>query len=165
MNPSWHDWQILRLTRELLYQGITPHKLALTLALGVMLGVTPVLGSTTLLCAAAAVVFRINLPLIQVVNYLVYPLQLVLLIPFIDAGQWLFRAAPLPLSAREIAALVRTHPWHSFVLLWDYTLHGLAAWAILGGIAAAIIYLVMRPILARLLASRFAGVKRNPTES
>jgi hypothetical protein len=34
---------------ELLRQGMSPEKIALTIALGIMLGVTPVLGSTTLL--------------------------------------------------------------------------------------------------------------------
>jgi uncharacterized protein (DUF2062 family) len=41
----------------LLTQGITPEKIALSLALGIVLGVFPVLGSTTVLCAAAALLF------------------------------------------------------------------------------------------------------------
>lgn len=65
----------------LLSQGITPEKIALSLAIGIVLGVFPVLGSTTLLCAAAAMVFRLNLPAIQLVNYIVYPLQLALFVP------------------------------------------------------------------------------------
>src|SRR5487761_2313685 len=105
------DHKLVRLILELLSQGITPHKIALTVALGVVLGVTPVLGSTTLLCTAAALVFGINLPLIQVVNYLVYPLQLLLLIPFIQAGQWLFRQPSLPFSLAQRTALFRMNFW------------------------------------------------------
>src|SRR5487761_117909 len=130
------DHKLVRLILELLSQGITPHKIALTIALGVVLGVTPVLGSTTILCAAAAVVFGINLPLIQVVNYVVYPLQLLLLIPFIQAGQWLFRQPPLPFSFAQLTALLRLRFWQTLAMLWEYTLHGLIAWLILGGIAA-----------------------------
>src|SRR5580698_6163140 len=40
---------------DLLKQGVTPEKIALTVALGVSLGVTPVIGSTTMLCTLAAV--------------------------------------------------------------------------------------------------------------
>jgi hypothetical protein len=38
---------------DLLTQGISPEKIALSLAFGIVLGVFPVLGSTTLLCALA----------------------------------------------------------------------------------------------------------------
>ncbi len=153
------DHKLACLILELLSQGITPHKIALTVALGVVLGVTPVLGSTTLLCAAAALVFGINLPLIQVVNYLVYPLQLLLLIPFIQAGQWLFRQPPLPFSFAQLTALLRLRFWQTLAMLWEYTLHGLIAWLILGGIAALIIYIVSRPILGYLIVRKTASEK------
>ena len=153
------DHKLVRLILELLSQGITPHKIALTVALGVVLGVTPVLGSTTLLCAAAALAFGINLPLIQVVNYLVYPLQLLLLIPFIQAGQWLFRQPPLPFSLAQLTALFRVSFWHTLGMLWEYTLHGLVAWSILGGTAALMIYLISRPILGYMIARKAAAEK------
>ena len=74
-----------------LRQGITPEKIALTIALGgLVLSLFPILGSTTLLCGLAAVVLRLNQPIIQTVNLLAYPLQLALLIPFYRAGERLF---------------------------------------------------------------------------
>ena len=85
---------LLARLRELASQvsgpGITPEKIALSVALGITLGVTPVLGSTSILCFLAAVVFRLNAPAIQLVNYFVYPLQFALLIPFIGIvrGRW-----------------------------------------------------------------------------
>jgi len=153
------DHKLVRLILELLSQGITPHKIALTVALGVVLGVTPVLGSTTLLCTAAALVFGINLPLIQVVNYLVYPLQLLLLIPLIQAGQWLFRQPPLPFSFAQLAALLRLRFWQTLAMLWEYTLHGLIAWLILGGMSVFIIYMMLRPILGYLIVRKTASEK------
>lgn len=141
------DSKLVRLVVELLSQGITPRKIALTIALGVVLGVTPVLGSTTFLCAVAAVALGLNLPLIQLINYLMYPLQFVLLLPFIQAGQWLFREPPLPLSFIQIAQMARANLWHTIASLWDYTLHGLVAWLILGTAAALLIHLALLPIL------------------
>jgi len=154
------DHKLARLILELLSQGITAHKIALTVALGVVLGVTPVLGSTTLLCAAAALAFGINLPLIQVVNYVVYPLQLLLLIPFIQAGQWLFRQPPLPFSLAQLIALFRVSFWHTLGMLWEYTLHGLIAWLILGGMTGFIIYITSRPILGYLIVRKTAAEKQ-----
>ncbi|MDP9162111.1 MAG: DUF2062 domain-containing protein, partial [Acidobacteriota bacterium] len=86
---------------SLLKQGITPEKIALSLAIGIVLGIFPALGLTTLLCAAAAVVFKLNLPSIQLVNWFVYPLQLILILPFMRAGALLFRARPLHLSLAQ----------------------------------------------------------------
>ncbi|MGH8282688.1 MAG: DUF2062 domain-containing protein [Gammaproteobacteria bacterium] len=148
------DSKLVRLVVELLSQGITPRKIALTIALGVVLGVTPVLGSTTFLCAVAAVALGLNLPLIQLINYLMYPLQFVLLLPFIQAGQWLFREPPLPLSFTQIAQMARANLWHTIASLWDYTLHGLVAWLILGTAAALLIYLVLLPILKHFVPAR-----------
>ena len=82
--------RLVRPVIELLRQGVTPEKIALSIVFGVTLGVFPVLGSTTALCATAALAFRLNLPAIQLVNYFVYPLQIALLIPFFRLGEKLF---------------------------------------------------------------------------
>jgi uncharacterized protein (DUF2062 family) len=114
----------------LLKQGVTPEKLSLSVAFGLTLAVIPVLGSTTVLCALAAVVWKLNMPAIQLVNYLAYPLQLLLLIPFLKAGQVLFREPPLPYSLGQIGELVKSHPWHAISILWTATWQGVVVWAI-----------------------------------
>ncbi|MGA9855408.1 MAG: DUF2062 domain-containing protein [Gammaproteobacteria bacterium] len=155
------DHKLVRLILELLSQGITSHKVALCIALGAMLGVTPLIGTSTLMCAVVALAFGINLPLIQLVNYLVYPLQLLLLIPFIRAGQWLFRQPPLPFSLAQLTGLFRESFWLTLSRLWEYVLHGLVAWSILGGIGACIIYLVARPILGYVILKKAALDKQH----
>ena len=132
---------------DLLRQGITPEKLALTIALGVVLGVTPVLGSTTILCAAAALALRLNLPAIQLVNGLTYPLQIAMIVPFLKAGAWVFGDQATKLSIGELLTLVRTDLWRTVASLWTATLHALAVWFIGGAIATAILYLILLPIL------------------
>src|SRR5271169_2441589 len=69
-----------------LRQGISPRRLALTLALGFAVGCIPVLGIPTVICAALALALRLNLPAIQAANYLVMPLQLALIVPFVRLG-------------------------------------------------------------------------------
>lgn len=61
--------------------GLPPETIALSVAVGLVLGVFPVFGCPTLLCAAAAFVLRLNLPALQLINQLSSPLQLALLIP------------------------------------------------------------------------------------
>lgn len=153
------ELKLSRLIIALLSEGMTPHKIALTLALGLMLGATPVLGTTTILCTAAAVVLRLNLPLIQAVNFLAYPLQLLLLIPFMQAGQWLFRQAPLPFTREQLLVLLHAGFRHALEQLWLYSLHGVVAWLLLGGAGALLVYVILRPILGYTLNQRRAAHK------
>jgi uncharacterized protein (DUF2062 family) len=143
--------RLTRLVLDLLRQGITPHKLALAIVLGVLLGITPVLGTTIASCTLAALVLGLNLPLIQLANNLVYPLQLLLLIPFVQAGQRLFREPPLPLSFTQIAAMLQADLWGTIVALWSYTLHGLAAWALVCLVAGPLMYAACYFPLKRLI--------------
>jgi len=118
-----------------------------------MLGVTPVLGSTTLLCAAAAAVLRLNLAAIQMVNALAYPLQLALLIPFLKLGDRWFGAGEFNLPLAELVTMIESDPLGAISHLWTATLRGLAAWMIVAGAAAVPVYLGLRALALR-LASR-----------
>jgi uncharacterized protein (DUF2062 family) len=79
-------WQVIL---KALQQGMTSRGMALTLAMGVVLSIFPVYGITTLLCLLVAILFRLNIIVIQAVNYLMTPVQLILLIPFLKSGSWL----------------------------------------------------------------------------
>ena len=114
------------------------------------MGVTPVLGSTMLLCTLAAIVFRLNLPAIQLVNVVVYPLQFILLIPFYRLGAWMFRADASTISLGGVAALIREGVWHAIRTLWVVTMHALLAWLGLGMVALAILYAVLVPLVRQL---------------
>jgi len=135
---------------EFLRQGLTPRRLAFTIALGITLGVTPVLGSTALLCTIAAFAFRLNLAAIQLVNWLVYPLQIALLIPLLRIGAWMFRTQPTELSVVHIFSLIRTNIIQAITTLWTVTIHAVAAWLLLGSIATLLLYLLLVPVLCRM---------------
>lgn len=136
----------------LLRQGLTPEKVALTIALGITLGVTPVLGSTALLCTLAALALRLNLPAIQLVNLVVYPLQLALLVPFLRAGAWLFHRPLAEIALARIFELIRTDIFRAVATLWVATLHALVAWFALGSATTALLYLLLVPVLKGLRA-------------
>jgi hypothetical protein len=137
----------------LLTQGITPEKIALSLAFGIVLGIFPVLGSTTILCAVAALIFQLNLPAIQLVNYLIYPLQLFMLVPFIRMGEKLFRVAPLPLSLTQILAMVRADLPHAISRLWLAEVHAILAWLLSGPPAIFLLYIVLSRALRQVASS------------
>ena len=132
---------------DLLRQGVTPEKIAAAIACGIVLGVFPVLGSTTILCALAAAGLGLNLPLIQLVNAVVYPLQLVLLIPLMQWGQALFRQPALPLTMERLYLMIRAGAWNTITTLGAATGRAIVVWTLASCLAAPLIYLAALPLL------------------
>ena len=135
---------------DLLKQGISPEKIALTVALGAFIGVIPMLGTTTILCTLAALWLRLNIPAIQLVNGIVYPLQLILLIPFYRLGAWLFGTDASSISLTGVKNLIQAGILHSIETLWVVTMHALVAWIALGTIGSLIIYAAVLPLTRRM---------------
>jgi uncharacterized protein (DUF2062 family) len=139
----------------LLGQGLSPEKIALTLAFGLCIAVFPVIGMTTILCTAAALSLGLNIPLIQTVNVLSAPLQIAFIVPFIRLGEALSGRPPLRMPLAKIVTAVTTQPLFAISTLWETTLWAVLAWCLAAPVAGLVIFLVLRPIL-RAAAARIA---------
>ena len=151
---SWWQRRVVAPVVAQLKQGITPEKIALTLALGGVIGIFPILGATTLLCGVVGIWLRLNQPIIQLVNYLVYPAQIVLLIPFYRAGEKLFGAEPVPIV--DVPGLIARFGEDPLQFLVDYGLvglYGIAVWCLVAPPLVALAYRLLRPTLAALARS------------
>jgi uncharacterized protein (DUF2062 family) len=129
------------------------------MAWGIVLGVFPVLGSTTILCGLAAIIFRLNLPAIQLVNYMVYPLQLLLLIPFFHLGGLLFQVEPLSLPAQELITLLRSDLWGTIQAFWNTTLHAIVAWFLVSLPTFLILHFIFIRLIKTLSFANVGGKK------
>jgi len=144
-----------------LRQGITPQKIALTIAIGLCLGLFPILGSTTLLCFLAGLILKLNQPIIQLVNYVVYPLQVAGIYFFIRIGEWLTRTPPLQFSIAGLIQQFRAAPLHFFQEFGMTALRGVFAWSLMAPVAGAAIYFALLPVLRRMARMRSAGADAN----
>jgi uncharacterized protein (DUF2062 family) len=152
--PLHHNWAYRRLALPilaLLRMGATPQKLAWSIAVGLLIGISPILGATTVLCLAAAFLFRLNVAASQLGNHIVYPLELILVVPFIRIASRVFHTAPMPLSANDLFHAAREHPIALSRQLWLWEWHAFMLWAILAAITVPLIALSLTPVLARLL--------------
>ncbi len=150
-----HGWAYRRIALPvlaLLRRGASPQKLAWSLAAGILIGINPLIGSTTILCLALAFVFRLNIVASQITNHLAYPLQIILVIPFIRLGSRVFHTPPMPLSPHELFHAARSTPFALAHQLWLWESHALILWAILAVVLIPIIALMLTPLLARLLS-------------
>ena len=125
--------------------------------LSLVFGTFPVIGTTTALCAAIAVAFRLNQVAIQAANYAVYPLQIVLLIPFMRLGERVTGAEHLPLTSSAIVAAFMSGFSHAFRTLSIALAHAALGWALCAIPAALALYAFMRPVMARVAARLAAG--------
>jgi uncharacterized protein (DUF2062 family) len=140
-----------------LRQGVSPRRLALTLALGLAVGCIPVVGIPTALCAALAIALRLNLPAIQAANYVAMPLQLVLIVPFVRLGGWLFASGHDP--APRASALLHASPLNLLEQLGGMAGHAMLAWLLIAVPAVVLLTAALTLLLRRVpaLAAAEAG--------
>ncbi|HEY1109307.1 MAG TPA: DUF2062 domain-containing protein [Opitutaceae bacterium] len=151
--PRRSFWQ--RRVREpllaLLSQGLTPDKLALTLGIGSVCSLFPFLGFTSLLNLLVGLWLKLNQPLLQTLNQLLGPLQLVLIVVYVRAGEWIWRAEE---SRFTVTAMVRTFREASaleFLSRFGWAgIHAATAWALTAPAVLAAGYFLSRPLLRRL---------------
>ena len=134
----------------LLRQGVSPRELALCVALGTTIGLIPVLGVSTLLCALAALVLKLNMPAIQLVNYLLAPLQLILIIPLLRLGERLAGAPRFPVTLESATALFSESVIQAIRVLATAIAHATLAWLVLAPLLIVGLYRGLEPVFRRL---------------
>lgn len=131
--------------------GITPQKLAITVALGMVIGILPLVGPITLLCTVVAMRFKLNLPALLLICYLMGPLHLVLYIPFIQLGLAVFDLTSFQLSMDEVLKMFKEDWLLALETIWLANLAGVLMWLVLAAPLTLVCYLLSLPILKKLL--------------
>jgi uncharacterized protein (DUF2062 family) len=144
-----------------LKQGMTPRGLALAVAIGLVLGTFPVIGATTLLCIAASLVLRLNLPAMQSVNWVASPLQLILLIPFFNLGGVLFGGGHVAVSLGDLIGMMNTDLLGTIREFLFVTLRAVCAWILVAPLATGLIYILLLPLFTR-LQEEFVRLRLEP---
>ena len=136
---------------NMLRQGMSPERLSISIALGAGIGIIPVLESSTLICAGMAIMLRLNLPSIQLSNYLVYPLQISLLIPFMGLGALIFQVDSPPFSVQELTELLQNNFWVTLISFSESILYAVVAWLLVCTPLFLVMYAAIVPVLRKLV--------------
>src|ERR1700722_7604181 len=147
--------RILHPLLRLLRGGVTPRRLAWSLALGIVVGINPSVGLTTLIVVMLAWTLGLNQIASQIGVHAVAPLHLLLFVPFIELGVHLFHTRRLPLSRQQIEHLSH-HPWRLVHAIWQWEWHALIVWGVVAAVAMPLISWYIRRALVMLL-------RRHPT--
>jgi hypothetical protein len=125
-----HSWIYRRAVLPilaLLRMGASPRTLAWSIAAGLLIGINPIIGTTTVLCLAIAFPFRLNVVAAQIANH------------------------AMSLSASAFLHAARTTPLALTRQLWLWEWHALLLWIAISAVAAPLIALALTPLLRRLL--------------
>lgn len=146
---NWIYRKILAPLLALLRQGVSPSRLALCVSIGIVVGNIPILGVSTILCSLIALLFRLNLPAIQIVQAAMAPSQILLIIPFVRLGEWIMRDPPQPLSIEAGMQLLARGVWQAVQTLWSAIVHAGIAWILVAPCAVFLLYKVLTPVFER----------------
>ena len=152
--PSFWQRRIVAPLLAQLTQGVTPDRLALTIAIGTACSLLPFLGFTTLLNLGVGLWLRLNQPVLQTVNYLLGAGQLALILVYVRLGEIIWRAPHVPLSIGQLTAAFRADPGGFFGrFAWTGVYAG-TAWLLSVPLIIAVLYFSLRPAMRRLAAMR-----------
>jgi uncharacterized protein (DUF2062 family) len=155
----WQRWLVDPIVRQLT-QGVTPRKIALSLAIGSALALFPILGTTTTLCFLAGILLGLNQPIIQGVNALCTFVYFPLIVVFVRFGDTLTGAPPSRLNIPLMISLFTHHPGDFFREFGVTALHAILGWVVVAPLWVAMIYFLALPPLraaAQRISSRTDG--------
>jgi len=124
-------------------------KVSLTLALGISIGIIPVLGVSTVLLTILALTFRLNIPAIQLVNYGIAVVKYALFVPFLKLGQVIFFRGDSGIEFKNILSQYHEDFLGTFKTLWHLNLGGFIVWAIIALPLGIFIYHKSQPYLKK----------------
>lgn len=135
----------------LLTQGVTPDRLAATLAVGSVCSLFPFLGATSALNLGVGLWLRMNQPVLQGLNQLLGPVQVAMILVYVRIGERIWRAPEADrFSLGEMMRAFGELPFTGFLQRFGQAgVHAFTAWALTAPLLLAAIYLPLRPIFRR----------------
>lgn len=135
----------------LLTQGVTPDRLAATLAVGSVCSLFPFLGATSALNLGVGLWLRMNQPVLQGLNQLLGPVQVAMILVYVRIGERIWRAPEADrFSLGEMMRAFGELPFTGFLQRFGQAgVHAFTAWALTAPLFLAAIYLPLRPIFRR----------------
>jgi uncharacterized protein (DUF2062 family) len=115
-------------TATLLKQGLTPKELSQSVIVSGLVSTIPILGVSTFLITTISFKQKLNLPIMLALSYLLWPVQILLIIPFIRVGEFIFSIPPNPHSIEEIISSFQNSFFQALSQLSFELLCGLGGW-------------------------------------
>ncbi len=123
-------------------QGLTPKELIQSIVVSGLIAVIPVLGVSTFMITTVSLKSKLNLPVMIALSYLMWPVQILMIIPFIRVGEFVFSVSPNHHSVEEIISSFQNSFFETLSHLSFELLCGLGGWFLTAVPISLGIYLV-----------------------
>eukprot|EP01130_Rhizamoeba_saxonica_P016369 TRINITY_DN7558_c0_g1_i1.p1 TRINITY_DN7558_c0_g1~~TRINITY_DN7558_c0_g1_i1.p1 ORF type:complete len:193 (-),score=10.75 TRINITY_DN7558_c0_g1_i1:95-673(-) len=131
-------------------QGLTPETLTISFSFGIVGGLFPIPGVTTIVCQIFVMLFTLNLPACQIVNVLLTPVQLMMMVPFIQLGNYAFGVDE---DIGKVVSLFQESITGALSVAGMSIVRAVLVWALLAPFAIGGLRLLLLPVV-RLLVSK-----------
>ena len=135
--------EIIEKAKRTLSKGLDKKKVVYSIAIGLSGGIFPVLGTTTVLCIGLTFLFRANHAIVQLINWAVYPLQIIFYIPLIKLGTVIFSGPDFELSFLQVKEAFQSGFFNGIEIIGMAHLYGILAWIIVSIPLAIISYFLL----------------------
>jgi len=142
--------KIKNVIKQQLAQGVSVEKLSQSLTCGVLIGCFPLIGFTTGLAALFGFMFKLNHVVVQTANYLMYPIQILLIPVYIKLSGLIIDIHDLPIRPDLIVKSFVENPIYFMQQYGFVTLIALGIWFVASFILYFILQKVFQPIITKL---------------
>jgi uncharacterized protein (DUF2062 family) len=130
-------------------EGLSAEKLAFSITIGLIAGIFPVLGATTLLSLLFTMLFRQNLMVVQSVQWVMALAQILLIIPFMQFGAYILSAQALHINMDQINLAFQPGFFAGLKTVGIFHLYAILTWTILSVPAGAISYFALKAVFQK----------------
>jgi uncharacterized protein (DUF2062 family) len=115
-------------TTALLKQGLTPKELSQSIIVSGLISTIPILGVSTFMITTVSLKRKLNFPVMISLSYLMWPIQIFLIIPFIRVGEFIFSVPRNHHTVEEIISSFQSSFFQTLSQLSLALLCGLGGW-------------------------------------
>ncbi len=121
---------------------MTPKELIQSVIVSGLISIIPILGVSTFMITTISLKSKLNFPLMIALSYLMWPVQILMIIPFIRIGEFIFSISPNHYTVEEIISSFQNSFFQTLSHLSFELLCGLGGWFFTAVPVAVGIYLV-----------------------
>lgn len=142
--------KIKEVLKSQLTQGATPVKLSQSLSAGLLIGCFPLIGSTTALAALFGFIFKLNHIVVQVANYTMYPVQILLIPVYIKVVSLVTDVGDVPIRP-DLIIKAFVADWVLFIKLYGLiAIYAVFLWIVLSSILFFVLQKIFLPVITSL---------------
>jgi uncharacterized protein (DUF2062 family) len=123
-------------------QGLTPKELSQSIIVSGLISIIPILGVSTFMITTISLKSKLNLPVMIALSYLMWPVQILLIIPFIRVGEFIFSIPRNHHSVDEIISSFQNSFFQTLSQLSFELFCGFGGWLLTAVPLAVGVYLV-----------------------